>query len=249
LVSKPEEELEAVSPFKEEPSEWVPEEEGEEARFEAPLTEVEADSDQELPTWLRDLDQEEEVEEGVEERVETTPSWLRPEPEVEGEEIPEVLTTKLDINTASLIQLERISGIGFILAQNIVNYRETQKTFESLSELEKVPGFSPDSVQELEGYLTVEVVTEAPPPPSTLPELQAAWDKVSTGDIPMAVEEYSALIRQEQHLEDIIRDLQEAVALHPIDAALYQTLGDAYVRTNRLQEALDAYNRAEDLLH
>jgi cytochrome c-type biogenesis protein CcmH/NrfG len=33
-----------------------------------------------------------------------------------------------------------------------------------------------------------------------------------------------------------------------MDVSLYQTLGDAYLRANMLQEALDAYNRAEDLI-
>jgi competence ComEA-like helix-hairpin-helix protein len=238
---EPEEEIETIPAISEEPSEWLPEEA--EVVGEEQAAEVIPEPEVELPAWLRDLGREEEG-------IETTPSWIRPESEAEAaaEEQPELLTTKLDINAASLIQLERIPGIGFILAQNIVNYRETIGHFGSLDELGQVPGFSPDAVQDLEEYLTIEIVTEAPPPPSTVPELQAAWNTVASGNITAAAEIYDELIRKEQYLDDIIRDLQEAIALHPVDAALYQALGDACVRANRLQDALDAYNRAEDLL-
>jgi len=219
-------------------SEWVPEVE-EQAEAEA-ITEPALEGEEELPAWLREIDQEAEVE--------TQPSWSAIETEVEYERPPEFTPAKLDINSASLIQLERIPGVGFILAQNIINYRETEGPFESLSELERVPGFSMDLMHELEEYLSVEIVTAAPPPPSTQPELQGAWEKIASGNIEAAMKEYSELIRQERYLDDVIRDLQEAISLRPVDAILYQTLGDAFVRANRLQEALDAYDRAEDLL-
>lgn len=232
-------EFEIPSVTKEEiEKEWMPEV-GEPVEVEAvPGTPLEAE--EELPVWLREISEKEEIE--------TQPSWVAIEAEVEAEHPPELVPAKLDINSASLIQLERIPGVGFILAQNLINYRETKGPFDSLAELEQVPGFSGELVHDLEEFLTVEVVTEAPPPPSTLPELQEAWEKIASGDIQAAVDEYSELIRQERFLEDIIRDLEEAIALHPVDAVLYQTLGDAFVRANRLQEALDAYDRAEDLL-
>jgi cytochrome c-type biogenesis protein CcmH/NrfG len=49
-------------------------------------------------------------------------------------------------------------------------------------------------------------------------------------------------------MEEIIFDLQEATYRHPVDVIVWQTLGDAYMRNNRLQEALDAYTKAEELL-
>ena len=103
-------------------------------------------------------------------------------------------------------------------------------------------------VEDLKAYLTVEVVVEAAPPISTIPELQEAWNSITEGEVDAAVDQYTKLIKQDQHLDEVIRDLQEALVKYPEDASLYQSLGDAYLHANMLQEALDAYNRAEDLI-
>ncbi|PKN94451.1 MAG: hypothetical protein CVU44_05035 [Chloroflexi bacterium HGW-Chloroflexi-6] len=63
-----------------------------------------------------------------------------------------------------------------------------------------------------------------------------------------AMTEYSRLIKKGKYMEEIIFDLQEATYRHPVDVIVWQTLGDAYMRNNRLQEALDAYTKAEELL-
>ena len=34
---------------------------------------------------------------------------------------------------------------------------------------------------------------------------------------------------------------------YPVEVGIWQTLGDAYMRANRLKEALEAYNKAEEL--
>ena len=59
---------------------------------------------------------------------------------------------------------------------------------------------------------------------------------------------YGKLIRKGKSLEDIIRDLRDALYRYPVEVPLWQSLGDAYMRANRLQEALDAYTKAEELL-
>jgi cytochrome c-type biogenesis protein CcmH/NrfG len=46
----------------------------------------------------------------------------------------------------------------------------------------------------------------------------------------------------------VIQDLQAATELHPEDVTLWQSLGDAYLRSNQVQEALEAYVKAEKLL-
>ncbi len=68
------------------------------------------------------------------------------------------------------------------------------------------------------------------------------------GDIPAALENYGRLIRRGKFIEEIIRDLRDALYRYPIEVTIWQTLGDAYMRDNRLQEALDAYTKAEELL-
>jgi DNA-binding SARP family transcriptional activator len=78
--------------------------------------------------------------------------------------------------------------------------------------------------------------------------VQMARDLLSHGGLSGAMTEYVKLIKRGKLLEDVIYDLQEAVYRHPVDVIVWQTLGDAYFRTNRLQEALDAYSKAEGLL-
>jgi hypothetical protein len=74
---------------------------------------------------------------------------------------------------------------------------------------------------------------------------QAALDR---GQLNEAMQEYAKLIKKGRLLEEVIHDLREATYRYPVDVIIYQTLGDAYMRANRLQEALDAYTRAEELL-
>jgi hypothetical protein len=79
----------------------------------------------------------------------------------------------------------------------------------------------------------------------TLKTAQAALDAYN---VERALEHYNRLIQNGEHLEEIIHDLRDALYRYPIDIAIWQSLGDAYMRSNRLQEALDAYTKAEELL-
>jgi tetratricopeptide (TPR) repeat protein len=78
--------------------------------------------------------------------------------------------------------------------------------------------------------------------------LSQAQNELSRGDIPSAMEHYTRLIKKGRFLDDAIRDLREALYRYPIEVSIWQALGDAYMRSNRLQEALDAYTKAEELL-
>ena len=71
---------------------------------------------------------------------------------------------------------------------------------------------------------------------------------MSRGRIPDALQVYGNLIRKGKMLEDITLDLEKALYRFPVEISIWQTLGDAYMRSNRLQDALDAYTKAEDLL-
>ena len=56
------------------------------------------------------------------------------------------------------------------------------------------------------------------------------------------------LIKKGKHIEETIRDLTESIYRYPVEVGIWQTLGDAYMRANRLKEALEAYNKAEELI-
>jgi tetratricopeptide (TPR) repeat protein len=80
------------------------------------------------------------------------------------------------------------------------------------------------------------------------PILGQARDDLSSGNIQGALNTYGRLIRKTRLLDEVIYDLRDALYRFPVDVGIWQTLGDAYMRANRLQDALDAYTKAEELL-
>jgi len=92
------------------------------------------------------------------------------------------------------------------------------------------------------------VRSTATTPKLTESTLSQAQSELSRGDIPSAMEHYAKLIKKGRFLDEIIRDLRDALYRYPIEVSIWQALGDAYMRSNRLQEALDAYTKAEELL-
>jgi len=85
-------------------------------------------------------------------------------------------------------------------------------------------------------------------PPMTDVGLEQARDLLAHGKIPDALQAYASLIRKGKLLDEITFDLKEALYRFPVEVSIWQTLGDAYMRANRLQDALDAYTKAEELL-
>ncbi|MBI3151262.1 MAG: tetratricopeptide repeat protein [Chloroflexi bacterium] len=78
--------------------------------------------------------------------------------------------------------------------------------------------------------------------------LGQAKGELDRGNIPTALDHYGKLIKKGRHLEETIRDLTESIYRYPVEVGIWQTLGDAYMRANRLKEALEAYNKAEELI-
>ena len=72
-----------------------------------------------------------------------------------GFKIEPVIITKLDINTAGIEQLQKIPGIGSILARRIIAYRTQIGKFNSLNELCHVKGISKAKLQSIEPYVTI----------------------------------------------------------------------------------------------
>ena len=83
---------------------------------------------------------------------------------------------------------------------------------------------------------------------SSSSDLYNAQAALNRQDIEGALEHYNTLISRGEALEDTIHDLRDALYRYPIDISIWQALGDAYARSNQLQEALDAYTKAEELL-
>ena len=62
----------------------------------------------------------------------------------------------VDINSASKEDLITLPGIGQVLADRILEYRESEGGFESVEELQKVKGISKKKFQKLKPYVTVQ---------------------------------------------------------------------------------------------
>jgi competence protein ComEA len=59
----------------------------------------------------------------------------------------------LDLNSATLEQLEALPGIGPVTAQKILDYRQQHGAFHSVDELQGVPGIGPAHMAQLKGLV------------------------------------------------------------------------------------------------
>jgi competence protein ComEA len=59
----------------------------------------------------------------------------------------------LDLNSATLEQLEGLPGIGPVTAQKILDYRQAHGPFHAVAELEGVPGIGPAHMSQLKGLV------------------------------------------------------------------------------------------------
>lgn len=59
----------------------------------------------------------------------------------------------LDLNSATLEQLEALPGIGPVTAQKILDYRQQHGAFHAVSELEGVSGIGPSHMAQLKGLV------------------------------------------------------------------------------------------------
>ncbi len=87
----------------------------------------------------------------------------------------------VDLNTASVPLLSRVSGIGSALAKNIVTYREENGIFTSRAQLKKVSKLGPKAYEQCAGFLRV-------------PESKNSFD--NTGVHPESYEAAKALLSE-----------------------------------------------------
>ncbi|HMD88431.1 MAG TPA: tetratricopeptide repeat protein [Anaerolineaceae bacterium] len=186
-----------------------------------------------LPEWLQGL------EETSSQAAETTPETGK------SEEVP-VWVNELDNLSVEEIKPGVTKELVFPSDQQSV---EPETSTESIPESIE----QPESIQSeniVPAVTTGSAETLEPSIPSLdnetlLSEAQTALDK---GKLKEALLAYTQLISSGQLLDETVHDLRDALYRYPVDIGLWQALGDAYVRSNHLQDALDAYTKAEELL-
>jgi len=198
----------------------------------------EPESEVDLPQWLAGLDEEQTVAAAAVSSQEDVPLWLRPE----NEPTPRVTepTQPADWRPAEQVELPTPEA-----APAQVEAPTVEAAAGPAAAVTTAPGSSPRAAAPLR-----------PRPASVLPKdagatqisLEGAEAELGRGNIAAALDLFARLIRKGKSLEEIIRDLRDALYRYPVEVPIWQALGDAYMRANRLQEALDAYTKAEELL-
>jgi len=202
--------------------------------------------DADLPAWLRDETGELLAEPTKIEPTRTTdwqPAERQPEPEpvMKQPEVqppqpepetrpaePEPMITQPEVK----VPQSEVSEVVSIIEEKIAAVQEPEK-MEPLVEPRKEPVMRKGT-----GKLTMPFD----------PILGQARNELSGSNIHSALESYDRLIKKGRFLDEVIYDLRDALYRFPVDVSIWQSLGDAYMRANRLQDALDAYTKAEELL-
>ncbi len=199
----------------------------------------------------------------AEKEIPPLPDWLTESAISPHEEIewtpPPVPQRRYDLNEASLSELERLPGLGFVTAQKITDYRDLHGPFESLEDLLLIPDFNDPMLDAVRDFLFVKPVVPIAPPVYEEPlqlsedeeisaELLSARTDLTQNHLERALEQYAKLIRSNKDLKQIVQDLHEAAFRYPDDFDVWQNLGDAQLRLNNVQEALEAYIKAEQLI-
>jgi hypothetical protein len=223
-------------------------------RVEKPETEM-----PELPDWLRGLDEEQKWPAPAS-LSDELPSWLQGEPDLPAEAEPTVPADWRSMEAEGESQQEVLPVIEPRPEPELPSQGIFEAAPEIGSELPAEYEPEPEPEQIVRRQPTPRASKKAPVRPASErrqagilapvsdPELAAARSEMKRGDIPSALEHYERLIKKGRWLEESIRDLRDALDRSPVEVTVWQTLGDAYMRENRLQEALDSYTKAEELL-
>ncbi len=73
-----------------------------------------------------------------------------------GQLAEEMAHRPIDINAATRAELESLPGIGPVLAQRIIDYRESHGPFVSVEAMDDVPGIGPKRLETMRDRITVD---------------------------------------------------------------------------------------------
>ena len=226
---------------------------------------------EDLPSWLSELDQEKEQAVTPTALDADLPSWLRDET---GEVVAE--PTRIEPTRASdwqpaetkkpepqlEVQPAQAEPEPAVFQAETPAPQPEPEPVRAQAEVQTPQPQVPEVVNIIEEKIAAVQEPVTPPSPPKPPKLKGtgrlsmpldpilgqARNELSGSNVSSALESYSRLIKKGRFLEEVIFDLRDALYRFPVDVDIWQSLGDAYMRANRLQDALDAYTKAEELL-
>ncbi len=69
---------------------------------------------------------------------------------------PVAAQEKVNVNTATSKELEKLSGIGKVAAQRIIEYRTEKGAFTSIEDLTKVKGIGQSTLEKIRSQITLQ---------------------------------------------------------------------------------------------
>jgi competence protein ComEA len=87
---------------------------------------------------------------------EATPALPTPVPRTPSAGPASLPGQTININTAGAAELEMLSGIGPVLAQRIIEYRQTHGPFQKPEDIQKVKGIGESTFERIQGMIVLE---------------------------------------------------------------------------------------------
>ncbi|HND49898.1 MAG TPA: tetratricopeptide repeat protein, partial [Anaerolineales bacterium] len=199
-----------------------------------------------LPDWLQGADEDGQAEDTL--SGEDTPPWIhREQYETEGSvPQPPKPTSPSDWQPVSAAQKPKEeTNQPVAQPRSGQSQQQPQRLVQNPPTPEPVASEKKKSPVKQQQGLPRQKKSEAQ---GTVNMLGLAKTELDRGDIPEALMHYGKLIKKGKHLEEVIGNLTESLYRYPVEVGIWQALGDAYMRANRLKEALEAYNKAEELI-
>ncbi|MEJ2513082.1 MAG: hypothetical protein P8Y72_15975 [Anaerolineales bacterium] len=237
---------------------------GQEAAEEAAATSIEPPEEEifevqpgeETAAWLSSVGTEFTQEQDTEDK--TTGEFLSSLEEITDEQEEYVETSELP---GLPDQVEFESDQEEVLAETEVDDfepREDSLTEQDFEEEEIVPTqtdeWQPESEveevdeEEAEPELQTVETPSSPPPDSPQSIFETAKEAAEKGELADALVGFNKLVKKGKLVNEVIEEVSETLRRHPVNVEFWQLLGDSYMRIDDLQQALDAYTKAEELL-
>jgi hypothetical protein len=224
-------------------------------------------SDEDLPDWLRGV--EEEISEVIsqEESLPSPKAEPIPTPVAEVETISTIIEAAPEeaevIGQEAAIEPEPepvatppipapVPALTSEIPDWLKKLRETQDepTLQPVPVI--TPGLTPQpmaSVQPVVGVVSEPATTaQSNLPADADKRLALARSVREKGEWDKSLPIYESLIASGAHLDTIIEDMRQSSQLYPTNYMLYQIMGDALMKDGRLQNALEAYRQALEVL-